>query len=82
VGLASRHDVCGGSSLGAVKHLLLIEVIEQAVEPTFTEILRGQFQPPLRHQEKRGACALIGGPVSQIKALSRQSSEAIFTLPQ
>jgi hypothetical protein len=53
VGMILAAKLVGATSvLKRIDHLSLVEIINQCIEPTVTERLVGQFEPPPRHKEK------------------------------
>ena len=68
----------GPLALGEIEHLPFVEKVQCYIEtaPTENGPVR-QFEPPLGHQEKRGARIEVGG-LSRLKTLCSCRSKAIF----
>jgi hypothetical protein len=65
--------------LGEIEHLPFVEMVQCHIDsaPTENGPVR-QFEPPLGHQEKRGARIEVGGLTGRLKTLCSCRSKAIF----
>jgi hypothetical protein len=65
--------------LGEIEHLPFVEMVQCHIEsaPTENGPVR-QFEPPLGHQEKRGARIKVGGLTGRLETLRSYRSKAIF----
>jgi hypothetical protein len=59
----------------------LVEIIDQRAKTPVTKFLVGQFDPPLRHEQKGGAPGRVGCLKGYLQTLSRHRPEMIFSVP-
>jgi hypothetical protein len=58
-----------------VQHLLVVEFLQEIMEPTGPELIAGEFQPLLGHGQERGARIVVTRMPRQFQALGRRPSE-------